>query len=65
MPNCPECNRFYLILNFDLCPDCCYQRERRDERLGERDPSLTLAAIASWAMTDTPPHRYAKAWECW
>jgi len=62
---CPSCNKFLLTLNFDLCDICHYARERREERLAERETTLGFAAIAGWALSGVAPHRLKKAWGTW
>jgi len=66
MAHCEDCNRVYFILDtVGLCDDCLYRRARRDERLAEREVTLTWAQVAAWALTGQAPHRYRRSWTTW
>jgi hypothetical protein len=66
MTHCTDCNRLYFTLDLvGLCDECAYRRVRQAERLAQREPTLTIATLAGWAMTDEPPHRYRAAWRTW
>ena len=65
---CHLCNRVKFQMSLTrvgICLDCEAELKLRNDRVGfDERRTLSLAALASWALTDKPPRQWKAAWRC-